>query len=267
MYQLPQLAKVQGLVHGFSTHEEGNQGFRSKRNQPEDRAPKGQVIQNRGRLLRSVASAFQIGNGIGMCVLEPGFEETILKVDASRGGDGMREADSGPKCEAMITTSCVRPLGFGSEGGYLFLPVADCIPIILYDPVARVLGLVHGSRESTVRKIAAKTVRLMAQHFGARPLRMVAGLGPGIRTYDLEWFEPPADDKKEWQQFLTIVEGGRRVRVDLFGFNVHLLKTVGIPENQIEASPVDTFVDDRFFSHRAGRKGRFACAVGMVPIE
>ena len=89
MIQLPQLAKVHGLVHGFSTVADGNMGFRSSRNQPEDGAPKGRVIKNRGQFARFISSSFHIGNGVAMSVLQPGYEERIEIVGQRRGGRGV----------------------------------------------------------------------------------------------------------------------------------------------------------------------------------
>ena len=287
MYQLSRLAKIPGLIHGFSTMENGSQGFGF--------GPKGKVIRNRSAFVRNLSGTFHIRGGIAMVPLQPGYEETISVVGEGDAGWGMTEPFSlltertkplAKACEAMIlpwqrertrsvsSEFATEPEAFPDwADAYLFLAVADCIPIIVYhpheDPAKRVLALIHGSRESTVRKVALKTVRYMEEHFGARPEDMVAGLGPGIRTYELDWFDQANDP--EWQEFCRIGDNGK-ILVDLFGFNVHLLKSAGVPEDRIEAYPFDTLTDKRFYSHRRSEltgepEGRHAVAVGMVPLE
>lgn len=283
MYQLPRLARMSGLVHGISTSKEGNQGF--------GYGLKGEVITNRGTFLRKLSRAFYIRSGIAMVPFQPGHEETICVVSERDAGWGMTEpftdliepakrlAKTGEALILPWREEC-RQRTFISEFDedpetlpawaniYLFLAIGDCFPLILYAPAKRVLALVHLSRESSVRRMALRTVEHLEQYFNVNPSQIFAGIGPGIRTYVLEWFERV--NEPEWQEFVRIEEGG--VKVDLLGFNVHLLKRAGVREENIEVSEVDTFTDTRFASrHRSKATGepewRHACAVGMVPVE
>ena len=64
--------------------------------------------------------------------------------------------------------------------GVLGTIVADCVPILLYDPRRHVLGLAHAGWRGTVGKIAAETVRTLTEAFGTDPADIVAGIGPSI---------------------------------------------------------------------------------------
>ena len=57
---------------------------------------------------------------------------------------------------------------------------ADCIPVLLYDPVSRCVGAAHSGWRGTINKIAAQTVLAMIKNYGAKPSDMRAVIGPGI---------------------------------------------------------------------------------------
>ncbi len=78
-----------------------------------------------------------------------------------------------PVGDAMVTATA---------GLALVVKTADCPPILLLDPVARAVGIVHAGWRGTVRRIAEKTVGTMRAHYGADPSRMRAVIGPGIRV-------------------------------------------------------------------------------------
>lgn len=57
---------------------------------------------------------------------------------------------------------------------------ADCIPVLMYDPIRRAVAAVHSGWKGTVLKIAAKTLAVMSGEFGTRPADILAVIGPGI---------------------------------------------------------------------------------------
>ena len=75
--------------------------------------------------------------------------------------------------DAMVTAT---------PGLALVVKTADCPPILLLDPAARAVGIVHAGWRGTVHRITEKTVGTMRAHYGADPSRMRAVIGPGIRV-------------------------------------------------------------------------------------
>ena len=61
----------------------------------------------------------------------------------------------------------------------LVVLVADCVPIVLLDPQARVLGCVHAGWRGTVAGVTGAALHAM-RSLGARPERMVVAIGPAI---------------------------------------------------------------------------------------
>lgn len=57
---------------------------------------------------------------------------------------------------------------------------ADCIPVLLYDPVKKVAAAIHSGWRGTVSKIISKTVAKMQSIYASQPSDMLGFIGPGI---------------------------------------------------------------------------------------
>lgn len=82
-------------------------------------------------------------------------------------------------------------LHLGPEGGYdamvtnlpgimLCVWTADCLPLFLYDPERHIAAIAHCGWRGVLSGIAANTVDVMTESFGARPERLLAAFGPCI---------------------------------------------------------------------------------------
>lgn len=257
MYELPILADVPELLHGFSTRADGNQRHGLGE-------PAWKVSESRDMFLRSVSTAaFPFRVAVGMSALQSGFEEAIVIVGATDAGRGMTStSNNAVPCEAMIT---------GTPSLTLYLTVGDCIPIILYDRHRRILALIHGGRESTIRRLPGKTLAVMREKFRTDPANVIVGMGPGFRSHSVERLPAGLNDPI-WNAHIS-QNGHRTFLMDLFGYNNDRLVAAGVPEENIEECPYDTYErEDMFFSHRRSAEtgepeGRHACAVGMVELS
>lgn len=57
---------------------------------------------------------------------------------------------------------------------------ADCIPVLLYDPVKKAAAAIHSGWRGTVSKIIGKTVIKMQSAYASQPSDILAFIGPGI---------------------------------------------------------------------------------------
>jgi YfiH family protein len=57
---------------------------------------------------------------------------------------------------------------------------ADCIPVLLYDPVKKAAAAIHSGWKGTVSKIISKTVTKMRTVYSSQPSDLLAVIGPGI---------------------------------------------------------------------------------------
>ena len=177
--------------------------------------------------------------------------DRVVVVDEGQCGQGAFAWDG-----ALVGTDAVVT---AAKGVPLLLLVADCVPVLLFDPVHRVLALAHAGWKGTVAGIAASSLEVMKERFGTKAEECLAALGPSIGQCCYPVGENvlqclPADlpagllrREKEEQ------------RLDLRGFNAWLLSQAGIPPQQIADAGVCTCCQkDLLFSHRGdgGQSGR-----------
>jgi YfiH family protein len=109
---------------------------------------------------------------------------------------------------------------------------ADCIPVLLYDPVRRVVAAVHAGWVGTARGIASRAAEKMTAVFGSRPDDILAAIGPGISKCCFETHEdvPNAMTEAMGAPALTCIhalENGK-YKVDLKGLNAQWLLKAGL---------------------------------------
>jgi YfiH family protein len=163
-----------------------------------------------------------------------------------------------PATDALVTDD---------PGVVLMLRFADCLPILLYDPVRRAIGLIHAGWRGTIAGIAAKTVSAMMEAYGSRPADIVVGFGPciGPCCYEVgsEVIEPLKAKFNHWQELLH-PQGDGSLHFNLWEANRRQLAELGVKE--IEMMPLCTACHtEEFFSYRAegGHTGCFAVVLGM----
>jgi YfiH family protein len=150
----------------------------------------------------------------------------------------------------------------------LFLRFADCVPILLYDPQRKVVGLVHAGWKGTLLKAPAQAVGVMAGRYGCRPADIWAGIGPSIGPCHYEVGpEVTALVRQafpEGDELLLPVNGGWHL--DLWAANARTLREAGVEAGHIEIGKICTACrPDEFYSHRAegGKTGRFGALIGL----
>ena len=81
-----------------------------------------------------------------------------------------------PETEIKETDALVT----NKKGICLCVQTADCVPILLFDPVKNVIAAVHAGWRGTVNKIAEIAVQRMVQDYGSSPKNIIAAIGPSI---------------------------------------------------------------------------------------
>ena len=151
---------------------------------------------------------------------------------------------------------------------YLFLAVADCVPIILFDSKKEVVALIHAGWESTEAKIVIKTVKKLITEFNCNVSDIYAAIGPAIHKESFKFKNPIQKQLPGWEPFLKDLPKGDTA-IDLTGYNKKQLGDTGVVSRNIFISDINTAKDSNFFSHyRDSRQdprneGRFTCVVGL----
>lgn len=210
------------------------------------------------RLNRSEVEVF-FGAGMSfVSVLQVhGDHVHVVAKSASRGWDVV---DAGFKADAMVTDQA---------GVVLTILTADCVPILLYDPIHRAIGAVHAGWRGTQQEIARKTVETMHRQYGTQTADLIVGIGPAIGGCCYEVGAEVADHFADYPEALSAKKNGKYL-LDTKQINAEQLVALGIPEVQIEVSSVCTMCEsERFFSYRAepGEAGRFMSCIALCEPE
>ncbi|MBI5683166.1 MAG: peptidoglycan editing factor PgeF [Deltaproteobacteria bacterium] len=85
--------------------------------------------------------------------------------------DGKQSTAKGVCADAITTNLKGVPIG---------VLTADCLPVILFDPINTAVGIVHAGWRGTLKRIVSKTVSVMNKRWGSSYNQMLAGLGPCV---------------------------------------------------------------------------------------
>lgn len=143
----------------------------------------------------------------------------------------------------------------------LFLPIADCVGVVLHDTARNALALAHIGRHASVAKTMKKTIEYFIKK-GSVPKNMTIWMAPSVAKddYVMQYFDHI--DDADWQGFFETKDDG--IHLDLQGFNAWLAVAAGIPIENIDISPINTALDPNYFSHSQGdTNGRFAVLAMM----
>lgn len=213
------------------------------------------VIRNRERLAETIGISAE--NFVTLFQVH-GAKVRIINMDTvseEQSHSGMPKI----KADAMVTNL---------KHFCLTVSVADCVPILFYDPVSKTIGVAHAGWKGTVQKVTVKTVETMVKEFGSRESDIIAGIGPSIGpccyevgTEVIAQIEKAFDN---YDKFLIAEKKGNQATLDLWLANKYQLIDAGLDENNIEMANLCTMCNpDRFYSYRQqGEKyGRQAAGI------
>lgn len=148
---------------------------------------------------------------------------------------------------------------------------ADCIPVLFYDPVRRVIAAVHSGWRGTAMGIAAKAVQKMTELYGSDPKDILAAIGPGIgpccfETHDDVPTAMEAQLGEGVKPYITTLKNGK-FTVDLKGILTWQLTAAGVTPEHLEVLPLCTGCHpELYWSHRkmGDRRGNQAAMIQLV---
>lgn len=149
----------------------------------------------------------------------------------------------------------------------LYMRFADCVPVLLHDPVRSVVGMAHAGWLGTVRGAARVAIEAMISEYGSRPVDILAAIGPSI---GVDHYEVGADVSDQVAQAfgahsdkLVQVRDGRTY-LDLWASNRLQLELMGVEHIEVAGLCTACHTGD-WFSHRAerGKTGRFGALIAL----
>jgi len=152
----------------------------------------------------------------------------------------------------------------------LMVLVADCVPMLFYDPARRVIGVAHAGWRGTLQYIAFNTVKTMEKAFSSSPRDIIAGIGPSIGPccYKVgqELIAQVEEVFHRKNEYIGNESKDGEGYFDLWKANLDQLLDAGIERENIEMAELCTCHNpDLFFSyrHQRGDTGRFGVGIAM----
>ena len=161
-----------------------------------------------------------------------------------------------PDADAAITAS---------PGLAVTVVAADCVPILLADPVTGAVAAIHAGWRGTCARVAGETVAALRREFAVDPSRLVAAIGPSIGAccYEvgedlLRAFEEAGHSSIDRAEWFSRDDAGR-LRLDLWRANADQLVHAGLAPGAVHVAALCTrthvhvFESFRAEGERAGR--------------
>lgn len=216
------------------------------------------VLENRRRVATAVGA-----ERLTVASQTHGARVAVITPDlAGRGHDGGADSRSAlADTDAMVTNV---------PGAALAILVADCAPVVLFDPVRRAAGVAHCGRPGTVAGTLPATLAALASEYGSRPGDVRIGIGPciGAASYEIG----PAEAAAVSAAFpgaagrLLTPTRPEHATFDLLSALLLQARAAGVPDEHVHPMGIDTKRSTGdFFSDRAARPcGRFAAVAVLA---
>lgn len=220
------------LTAGVSSIDDGTMKFVA--------TPTAEVEQNRKTFLSDLGVDIRDTTLVAISY-QPDADFVTYRVsdDHEKGAGMCADSKAAARADALLVES---------PGHALFLPIADCIGIILYDQKQQKLMVSHVGRHSIEKQGAAKSIAFM-QANGCNANDILVWLSPAVgnATYPLRAFDGAS----------------------LHEVAVSQLQSAGIISEHIECSDGNTAESPNYFSHSEylkgnGQAGRFAIVAQMT---
>ena len=253
----PQMERA-GIAHGFTTRTGGVSGdIFSSLNLAVNREDRPENVRENYRRVCG-ALGVEMDKLVFSCQVHADRVRCVTSADLGKGLD--RPVDY--EADGLITDIPGLPLVvFG----------ADCLTVLLCDPVRRVVGAVHAGWRGTALGIAAKAVERMVDCYGCDRLDILAAVGPGISKCCFETHEdvPNAMTEAMGAAALSSIEvlPTGKFHVDLKGLNAKRLESAGLaPEHIAVSADCTCCLPEKYWSHRYthGERGSQAAMIAIV---
>ncbi len=147
---------------------------------------------------------------------------------------------------------------------------ADCIPVLMYDEKIEVVAAVHAGWKGTLQRIVEKNIDVLKEHYGIKPEKLHAIIGPGI---SLESFEVGDEVYEQFKgagfPMQQIARRYEKWHIDLWEANRLQLTGKGVKAGNIDVAGVDTMTTENFYSARRMKvcDGRIINGIAIVKSE
>lgn len=175
----------------------------------------------------------------------------------------------------MQGASDIRPEGdaivSNEPGLVLAVLVADCVPIVIVDPVRGAAAAVHAGWRGTCARVAVAAIDTLSQKFDSEPADLIAAIGPSVGPDDYEVgdsviaaFEQAGHDPRDLDRWF--LRSFSKPHLDLWRANADQLIASGVRAGQVFTCGLSTVSHpDVFDSYRVAGEGAGRMA-GLIVV-
>ncbi len=163
-----------------------------------------------------------------------------------------------PECDALVTDQPNIPL---------MVMVADCTPVLFFDPIKNVIAVAHAGRAGAIKGIVPKTITKMCSNFGSKVENIEIVLGPSIGGCCYEVGAKIAEEVNADGYGFAVIEKNGSHYLEVNAIIHRQLKETGIRKEKIEDLNICNACENRdYFSYRADdqKTGRIA---GVIMLK
>ncbi|MBR3163129.1 MAG: peptidoglycan editing factor PgeF [Clostridia bacterium] len=148
---------------------------------------------------------------------------------------------------------------------------ADCILLLFFDPVKKVIANTHSGWRGTLQRISVETVKKMKEKYNSNPKDIICCMCPSIRKCH---FEVEKDVKEEFENefkelsgFITETEQSKKWNIDTIFINKEILKQAGLQgKNIIDSGICSVCESNQIHSYRAEGEN-YGLATAIIEIK
>ena len=136
----------------------------------------------------------------------------------------------------------------------LTIRTADCVPVLIHDPVRQVVAAIHAGWRGAVAEIVPKTIEVLRSRFGSDPPSLRMGIGPSAGSCCYEVDEPVLAPLRrtfpDWQRVVRKTDHNK-ARLDLRGLICAQAEAQGVSSPHIHSVGLCTICNPAlFYSYR-----------------
>lgn len=140
---------------------------------------------------------------------------------------------------------------------------ADCILLLFFDPIKKVIANTHSGWKGTLQRISVKTIRKMKEEFNCNAEDILVCICPSIRKCHFEvekdvkdQFEQEFQDIENLKDIIEEVRPNQKWNIDTVKINQILLQREGLkPENIIDSKICSVCHSETIHSYRVEKQG------------
>ena len=149
---------------------------------------------------------------------------------------------------------------------------ADCILLLYFDPIKKVIANTHSGWRGTLQEISVKTVQKMQKDYGCRPEDIIVCIAPSIRKCHFEV------DEDVYKLFLNqfeklgnvddfITKKGEKWYIDTVFINKKILMQAGILEKNIEDCGICSVCNSSIVHSFRAEGANYGLATAVISLK